>query len=101
MGVSPLPLVFDALGRVDSGASNIANLWKFKALARVLAFSWIALLGGTLTADNLRRRKVCIVNACPMCLADEETVDYLFLNCKVAQFLWKSVFSWFDVYFCF
>ena len=65
---------FDAFSRVDLGASNIAKLWKFKARSRVLAFSWIALLGGTLTIDNLRRRKLCIVNACPMCLADEETV---------------------------
>ena len=46
---------------------------------------------------NLRNQKSCIVNACPMCLADEEAMDHLFLNCRVAQFLWTSVFSWLDV----
>lgn len=24
-------------------------------------------------------------------------MDHLFLNCRVAHFLWKFVFSWFDV----
>lgn len=35
--------------------------------------------------DNLRRRKKILVNTCPMCFADKETVDYLLLNCKMAQ----------------
>ena len=87
---------FDVFSRVDPGASNIALLWKFKAPPRVLAFCWIALLGGTLTIDNLRRGKLCIVNACPMCLADEEIVEHLILNGRVARFLWKFVFSWFN-----
>lgn len=30
-----------------------------------------------------------------MCLADEDTMDYLLLNCKVAQGLWFAVLSWF------
>ena len=31
-----------------------------------------------------------------MCVADEETMDQLFLNYRVALFLWNSVFGWFD-----
>lgn len=38
---------------------------------------------------------VIIVNACPMCLNDEENVDHLPLNCRVAQGLWSILFSWF------
>lgn len=36
-------------------------------------------------------------NACPitMCLADEEIVDHLLLNCKVALGLWSAVLCWF------
>lgn len=30
-----------------------------------------------------------------MCLADEEIVDHLLLNCKVALGLWSAVLCWF------
>ena len=30
------------------------------------------------------------------CLASEESVDHLLLNCKVAQAVWTSVLVWFD-----
>ena len=33
----------------------------------------------------------------PHVLSWWKKVDHLFLNCRVAWFLWKSVFSWFDV----
>ena len=58
-------------------------------------FSWLALRGGILTVDNLHLRKKIIVNACPMYLADEESVDHLLLNCKVAKGLWSKVLNWF------
>ena len=47
--------------------------------------------------DKLRRRNMVIVNAYPMCLKDAELVDHLFLNCRVAQGLWNSVYMWFDM----
>lgn len=56
-----------------------------KAPPRVIAFGWIALHESILTMDNLRRQKIILVNASPMCLADEESVDHLLLRCKVAQ----------------
>lgn len=37
-----------------------------------------------------------LVNACPLCLEGEETVDHLLRNCKVVQGLWHEVLSWFD-----
>ena len=54
-----------------------------KAPPRGIAFGWTALLGGILTMDNLKRRLVVIVNACLMCLAGEESIDHLLLNCSV------------------
>lgn len=65
-------------------------LWKMKAPPRVLAFGWLALRGCILTVDSLQRRKVLIVNLCPMCLAAEKTVDHL-LVCPVAFQIWNSV----------
>ena len=44
---------FFAFNSDVSDFCSIAQLWKFKAPPRVLAFSWVALLGGTLTIDNL------------------------------------------------
>ena len=48
--------------------------------------------------DNLKRQRVIVVNACPMCLAGEESIDHLLLNCSIAQHLWRSVLGWFHVY---
>lgn len=40
---------------------------------------------------NLHRRHVVIVNACPLCLQAEESVDHRLLNCKLAQRMWVAV----------
>eukprot|EP00268_Persea_americana_P004659 TRINITY_DN11508_c0_g1_i8.p1 TRINITY_DN11508_c0_g1~~TRINITY_DN11508_c0_g1_i8.p1 ORF type:complete len:235 (+),score=26.42 TRINITY_DN11508_c0_g1_i8:575-1279(+) len=74
---------------------HISSLWRMKAPPRVIEFGWSALLGGILTMDNLRRRRMLVVNACPMCLSDEETIAHLSLNCKTAQFIWKVTLGWF------
>lgn len=71
----------------------IATIWKPKAAPRVLAFGWLALRGRILIMDNLWRR-VIVVNACPMCLEDE-SIDHLLLNWKIAQCFWNAVFGWF------
>lgn len=42
---------------------------------RVLAFVWTTLLGKILTIDNFRRYGILLVNACPLCLKDEESID--------------------------
>ena len=61
-----------------------ASLWSIKAPhPRVMAFGWTALLRRILTMDNLRRQGLIIVNACPMCLASEQSIDHL-LNCPIA-----------------
>lgn len=47
-----------------------------------------------LTMDNLQQRNRIIVNACPMCLGGEESVDNLLLNCKAEHIIWKSIMGW-------
>ena len=86
---------YDAFNRDDSNASPISSLWKIKAPPRVLTFAWIALQGGNLTIDKLQRQNMVIFNTSPMCLKDVESMDHLFLNCRVTQGLWNSVYSWF------
>ena len=45
-------------------------------------------LGKSLRIDNLRKRKVCVLDWCFMCKCNSEIVDHLFLNCLVAMDLW-------------
>lgn len=68
-----------------------AKRWKVRVLLRVIAFGWLALQKKILTLDNLRRRRLIVVNVCPMCLNDEKTVDHLLLHCKFASQLRSSV----------
>lgn len=35
------------------------------------------------------------INACLMCLADEEMVDHFVLKCPIAHRVWYSVLHWF------
>ena len=45
--------------------------------------------------NNPRQRGKIPVNACPMCLEDEETIDHLALTCNSAAKIWNIVISWF------
>ena len=46
--------------------------------------------------DNLRKRKVFIVYACPMRLSHEESVDHLLVNCGVVDKLLNMLLSSFQ-----
>ena len=50
-----------------------------------------------LTIDKLRRRNHFIVNGCPMCLKDEETVHHLLIHCNFAYRVCVVVFKLFDI----
>ena len=81
----------------DSAPSGFwHSLQKIKAPPRVTTFVWLALRKKILTMDNLRRRNMVVVNACPLCLADEETVDHLLLHCKMTKALWSSILNDFN-----
>ena len=67
------------------------SIWKQKIPSRVAFFVWIAALGKCLTIDNLRRRKVWILDWCYICKCNGESVDHLFLHCPVAMDLWTMV----------
>ena len=73
------------------------SIWKQKIPSRVAFFVWTAALGKCLTIDNLRKRKVCILDWCYMCKCNNETVDHLFIHCPVALEMWDMVFGLFGV----
>lgn len=86
-----------ALSSVVLVASPISSIWKAHARQRVLAFDWLAIIGRILTQDNLHfqdnlhKCKLILINVCPLCLRDAESVDYLLSSCSIACTLWNSV----------
>ena len=72
-------------------------IWKHKILSLKAFFVWIVDLGKCLTTDNLRKRKVWILNWCYICKCNGELVDHLFLHCPVAMDLWSMVLGLFGV----
>lgn len=45
---------------------------------------------------NDNHTKMIVVNACLLCLAAEESVDHLLLNCRLANTIWNSFLRSFD-----
>lgn len=74
-----------------SGDFLVCGISRF--LPKVLAFRWLAILGGILTMDNLRKCKIVTVNGCPICLVDEEPVNHPSLNCHLAGPFKSSFFN--------
>lgn len=58
---------------------------------------WTATLGKILTLDNLRRRRVIVVNWCCMSKWSGESLDHLLLHCEVSKDLWSAIFILFGV----
>ena len=85
--------------RILAGPTIFSFPWrsirKQKISSRVTFFVWTVALGKCLTIDNLRKRKVWILDWCYMC--NGESVDHLFLHCPVAMDLWSMVSGLFGV----
>ena len=73
-------------------------IWKSKVHPRVAFFSWSASLGKILTTDNLRKRRVLVLDWCYMCKKCGESVDHLLLHCPIACELWLLVFCLFGIH---
>ena len=58
-------------------------------------FVWNVALGKCLTIDNLRKRKVWILDWCYLCKCNGESVDLFLLHCPVD--FWSMVLGLFGV----
>ena len=64
------------------------GIWRVKALRQVSFFIWCVVWNKILTGDNLRLRRLVLVDWCIMCRNCGETVDHLLLYCEMAHWLW-------------
>ena len=83
--------------RILAGTASFGFPWKSirkqKIPSRVAFFVWTATLRKCLTIDNLRKRKVWILDWCYMYKRNVESVDHLFLHCPFALDLWSMVLA--------
>ena len=88
---------YQALSGKDGVVFPWKCIWRPRVPPRVTIFIWTAALGKILTLDNLQRRNIILVNWCCFCREDGETIDHLFLHCRVARELWDNVLSLFGM----
>jgi len=73
-------------------------LWKSKALAKVLVFSWTLFLDRIPTNVNLHKRRFLggeESKRCVFCGGEDETAVHLFIHCEVIAKVWREVMRWF------
>lgn len=66
------------------------SIWNAKLSLKIKIFLWLTRQNKILTRDNLIRRGWQGDLSCVFC-SDPETVNYLFVTCKVPQELWKWI----------
>lgn len=85
--------IFQDLEVVEKDKSFV-RLWNSCILYKVKAFGGKTFLSWLPTKDQLKRRKVLSSSydhACVLCFQEEDSLEHLFLNCKVAMETWKEV----------
>ena len=73
------------------------SIWKSKAPPRVAFFVWTAALGRILTTDNLRRRRVIVLDYCWLCKRSGESISHLLLHCSFATEIWNFFVNIFGI----
>lgn len=62
-------------------------------------FGWMDGIDKIQMVDHLRTRGMLIVNACPLCLKADETVNRLFIHCPFSYQIWSIFFSFWISHF--
>jgi hypothetical protein len=73
------------------------SIWKSKAPPRVSFFVWTAALGRILTTDNLRRRRVLVLDYCWLCKRNGESIPHLLMHCSFSTEIWNFFLNIFGI----
>ncbi|WMV55749.1 hypothetical protein MTR67_049134 [Solanum verrucosum] len=63
-------------------------IWKVKIPYKVTVFTWLVVKEAVLTQENLMKRGIHMCPRCFFCEQQAETINHLFLHCKVVRQLW-------------
>lgn len=69
MESSQVASLFRVISQWSQFPSSMHGVRNIKALSRILAIGWVALLGGILNLDNSSQHKKIIINVCSMCFS--------------------------------
>lgn len=64
-------------------------IWKVKISYKVSCFTCLLARGKALTQDNLCKRGHHLCSSCFLCAEKAETINHLFLHCKLTEQLWR------------
>jgi len=101
-GVFSLNSAYERLTKHERGPHHdvFKYLWKAKAFPNVITTTWRVLLGRIPTRKGLTRRGVMLDTIlCALCQTKDESCQHLFLECKVAQFVWSLCFKCIGILF--
>ncbi|GFS36239.1 hypothetical protein Acr_00g0044890 [Actinidia rufa] len=88
---------YHSLTRLGDPTFPWKGVWVSRVPSKVCFFGWAAARGAILTMDNLRRRKIVVIEWCYMCKRNAESTDHLLIHCDVASELWRCVYAIFGV----
>ena len=88
---------YQSLSGIGDPSFPWKGIWVNRVPSKVCFFGWAAAKGAILTIDNLRRRRIIVIDWCFMCKRDAESVDHLLIHCVYASELWSLILSIFGV----
>ena len=73
------------------------SVWKAWAPPKVKFFAWLATKNRIWTADRLAKRGWPNCGPCPLCKQTTESVDPLFVSCRMVKRIWGGVNEWIGI----
>lgn len=68
-------------------------IWRTKVPVKAAFLGWLAAIDACLTQNKLQRRGFSLSSRCYLSNSEEETVEHLFLHCRVSRQCWEHFLS--------